>query len=80
MRSQNAPRIYGKDTVHKNVGCGHRTHHGNYIAGPAVIEQVNTTLLLTCSYDCICDTYGSFAVFEKGQEGRLSPSLQEMVP
>jgi N-methylhydantoinase A len=54
-------------------------HHGNHIAGPALIEQVNTTLLLTDSYDCLCDKYGSFVVYRKGHQTRLSSALQEML-
>jgi len=57
---------------------GHKTRHGNCIAGPSLIEQVNTTLLVSASYDCICDRYGSFVVFQKGRRDRLGPALQEM--
>lgn len=59
---------------------GHKTRHGNHVVGPAVIEQVNTTLVLTSSYDCLCDAYGSFVVFERGQEGRLGPKMRGMLP
>ncbi len=59
---------------------GHKTRHGNYIVGPAIIEQVNTTLFLSASYACLCDRYGSFVVFEKGRESRLTPGLQERMP
>jgi len=59
---------------------GHKTRHGNHIPGPALIEQVNTTLLLTASYDCLCDRHGSFVVYHKGKEDRLSAALQEMLP
>jgi N-methylhydantoinase A len=58
---------------------GHKTRHGNCIPGPAVIEQVNTTLLLSSSFNCLCDPYGSFVVFRKGQQRCLSPRAQEMV-
>jgi N-methylhydantoinase A len=58
---------------------GHQTRHGNHIAGPALIEQVNTTLLLSGSFDCLCDPYGSFVVFRKGEEGRLPSSVREML-
>ncbi len=59
---------------------GHRTRHGNHIAGPALIEQVNTTLLLTAGSDCICDKHGSFVVYRKGRQRHLSPALQELIP
>ncbi len=44
---------------------GHKTRHGYRMTGPAIVEQVNTTLLLTSSFDCECDKYGSFAVTRK---------------
>jgi len=62
-----------------SVYDGHKTRHGNYIAGPAVVEQVNTTLLITSSYDCLCDRYGSFLVYRKGHETRLPQSMQELL-
>ena len=58
---------------------GHRTRHGNRITGPALVEQVNTTLLLASAYDCVCDQYGSFVVYGRGEESRLAPSLQELL-
>ena len=59
---------------------GHQTRHGNHLAGPALLEQVNTTLVLTAAYDCLCDRHGSFVVYRKGQEHRLPPTLQELLP
>ena len=50
---------------------GHSTHHGNRIVGPAIIEQVNTTLFLSDSFDCRCDSHGSFVVYSKGREELL---------
>jgi N-methylhydantoinase A len=58
---------------------GHKTRHGNVIEGPALIEQVNTTLLLTATYDCVCDKHGSFVVFRRGREDRLPSTLREML-
>lgn len=70
-----------EDRTSKSVPVydGHKTRHGNRIAGPALIEQVNTTVLVSPSYDCVCDRYGSFVVFRKGQESRLPQTLQELV-
>jgi N-methylhydantoinase A len=59
---------------------GHRTSHGNHIPGPALIEQVNTTLLLTASNDCICDEHGSFVAYRKGQAEHLPEALKELIP
>jgi len=50
---------------------GHVTRHGNRITGPAVIEQVNTTLFLSAAFDCRCDSHGSFVVYSKGREDLL---------
>ncbi len=57
---------------------GHQTRHGHRISGPALIEQVNTTLLLTASFDCVCDRYGSFVVHRKGQEELLGDLLHDV--
>lgn len=59
---------------------GHKARHGHHIVGPAIIEQVNTTLLLTASFSCICDKFGSFVVYANGREDSLSSTLQEMLP
>jgi N-methylhydantoinase A len=58
---------------------GHRTRHGNRITGPALIEQVNTTVLLSAAYDCVCDKYGSFIAFTKGYEDRLPSTIREVL-
>lgn len=58
---------------------GHRTRHGNLITGPALIEQRNTTVLLTASYDYLCDGYGSFLLYGKGHESRLPSVLREVL-
>jgi len=53
---------------------GSRTRHGHHIVGPALIEQVNTTVFLSRSYDCRCDKFGSFAVYQKGKENLVAVS------
>jgi N-methylhydantoinase A len=55
---------------------GHRTRHGHRIIGPAVVEQVNTTLFLSTSFDCLCDAYGSFAVYHKGRENLVTSTRE----
>ena len=59
---------------------GHRTRHGNHIRGPALIEQVNTTLLLTGTHDCVCDQSGSFVAYRRGCQEQLPATLRELVP
>jgi len=54
---------------------GHRTRHGFRIDGPAVIEQVNTTLFLSSAFDCVCDLSGSFAVYLKDREDLVAGVL-----
>jgi N-methylhydantoinase A len=44
---------------------GDRLRHGHRIEGPAIVEQVNTTVLLPGGYGLGCDELGSF-VMEKG--------------
>lgn len=38
---------------------------GNTIIGPAVIEKVNTSILISANYDCLIDEYGSFVVYNR---------------
>ena len=47
---------------------GHALKHGNKIVGPAMIEQVTTAIFVSQSYDCVCDRFGSFALYLKGRE------------
>jgi N-methylhydantoinase A len=39
---------------------GNRMGHGHYLKGPAVIEQVNTTIFVPPEYEIVCDAYGSY--------------------
>jgi N-methylhydantoinase A len=54
---------------------GGLTRHGHRIAGPAIIEQDNTTLFLSSAFDCVCDRSGSYAVFRKGKESLVQGAL-----
>ncbi len=55
---------------------GHATRFGHRIPGPAIIEQQNTSILVTPSYDCVCDAYGSFAVYLDGREDLVRSVLE----
>jgi N-methylhydantoinase A len=46
---------------------GHRMRHGHRVAGPAIIEEVTTAVFVSAGYDCVCDRYGSFALYAKGR-------------
>ena len=54
---------------------GHATRFGYRITGPALIEQVNTAILVTAGFDCVCDKFGSFAVYAKGREDLVKSAL-----
>jgi N-methylhydantoinase A len=47
---------------------GHRLHHGNRIAGPAIVESATTAIVVSASYDGICDGGGSVVLHRKGRE------------
>lgn len=57
---------------------GHKTRFGNRFEGPVLIEQINTTLFIGSSFDCVCDRRGSFAVFRKGREDLVASTLKEI--
>jgi N-methylhydantoinase A len=54
---------------------GHKTRFGHRISGPSLVEQVNTTLLLSSDYDCLCDKYGSFVVCLKERRDLMDKAL-----
>ncbi|MBL7190702.1 hydantoinase/oxoprolinase family protein [bacterium] len=39
--------------------------YGHTIEGPAVIEQVNTSIFISADYDCRVDEWGSFIIYNK---------------
>ena len=41
---------------------GDGLRHGNRIKGPAIVEQINTTVLVPSGYDLDCDAFGSFVM------------------
>jgi N-methylhydantoinase A len=55
---------------------GHRLRHGNRVSGPAMIEQITTALFVSANYDCVCDRFGSFAVYRKGCEDLVAQFLK----
>jgi N-methylhydantoinase A len=55
---------------------GHRLHHGNRIAGPALVEMVTTTAFISASYDAVTDKYGSLLMYCKGREDIVKACLQ----
>ncbi|UCF66936.1 MAG: hydantoinase/oxoprolinase family protein [Acidobacteriota bacterium] len=59
---------------------GHRLRHGHHFRGPAVVEQLNTTLFVSASFDLIVDPLGSFFVYRRGREDSLPESLRRRLP
>ena len=55
---------------------GQRLRHGNRIGGPALVEQPNTTLFVSGSFDLAVDALGSFLVYRRGREDALPEPLQ----
>ncbi|HER26407.1 MAG TPA: hydantoinase/oxoprolinase family protein, partial [Rhodospirillales bacterium] len=47
---------------------GHVLKHGNLVVGPAMIEQQTTAIFVSRNYDCVCDKFGSLALYLKGRE------------
>ena len=54
---------------------GHTLACGNRIGGPAVIEQMNTTLFVAASFDVVVDGMGSFVVYRRDRPDALPAGL-----
>lgn len=50
--------------------------HGNKVFGPAVLEQVNTTIFVTPEYNLMVDSYGSYAVYLKTKEKEIEQRIR----
>lgn len=46
-----------------DVFDGDMMGHTDKVIGPAIVEQVNTTLFVPPDYDVVCDRYGSFIMY-----------------
>jgi N-methylhydantoinase A len=55
---------------------GHRLRYGQRIAGPAIVEEVTTAIVLTGAWDAIVDRYGSFVLYRKGRDDLVAPVLE----
>jgi N-methylhydantoinase A len=58
---------------------GHRMRHGHRVAGPAIIEEVTTAVFVSAAYDCVCDKYGSFALYAKGRADLVGALAEEAI-
>ena len=50
--------------------------HGNFVSGPALIEQATTTVFVPNEYDMQCDALGSFTLFLKEHADEFLPLLE----
>lgn len=46
---------------------GTRVGNGNKISGPAIIEEPNTTILVTADYELVCDRYNNYLMYPQGK-------------
>ncbi len=60
-----------------SVYDGHGLAHGNLIEGPAMIEEATTAIFVSRAYSCVCDKFGSFALYKKGREDLVASALEE---
>ena len=56
---------------------GHRLRHGNRIEGPAIVEQVTTTIVIGAGFDCRVDRHGSFALSRTDRARREAHAIEE---
>lgn len=54
---------------------GHVLRYGNRVAGPAIIEQINTTTFVTPGYNVLCDQYGSYTMYLRDKEEEMKNKL-----
>ncbi|MCP5089060.1 MAG: hydantoinase/oxoprolinase family protein [Rhodobacteraceae bacterium] len=59
---------------------GHKVAHGNQIDGPAMIEEATTAIFVSRAYGCVCDKFGSFAIYRKGHEDLVASAMKEPKP
>lgn len=55
-----------------------RLEHGMRLAGPALVDQANTTLFLSAAYDLVCDRYGNFIGYRRDRVEALPASIAEL--
>ena len=54
---------------------GHKLRFGNRICGPALVEQVNTTVLVTPEYNLMVDRFGSYTIYLRGHEADVEKRI-----
>ncbi|MBI2894843.1 MAG: hydantoinase/oxoprolinase family protein [Deltaproteobacteria bacterium] len=62
-----------------DVYDGHGLVHGALVQGPALVEQVNTTLFVAKGFRAVRDRLGSFLVVRASSEQSLGASVRELL-
>lgn len=65
-----------KKYVEVDIFDGFKLRYGNRIAGPAIIEQINTTTFVTPEYNVLVDKYGSYTMYLKEKEAEVRKRLE----
>jgi N-methylhydantoinase A len=60
-----------------DVFDGLRLKFGNKISGPAIVEQVNTTALVSPEYNLMVDKFGSYTMYLKGRTSEVEKRILE---
>jgi N-methylhydantoinase A len=58
-----------------DVYDGRKLKFGNQISGPAIVEQVNTTTLITSEYSLMVDKYGSYTMYLKSEKEEMEKRI-----
>ena len=58
---------------------GDQLNYGNQVAGPAIIEQVTTTIFVPTEYELRCDSLGSFIIFLRDRANEFEARFAEDV-
>jgi len=58
-----------------NVFDGGQLKFGNHVVGPAIIEQVNTTTLVTPEYHLLVDRFGSYTIYMESHEKEVEKRI-----
>jgi N-methylhydantoinase A len=59
---------------------GHALRHGNRIAGPALVEEETTAVVISAGFDAVCDPLGSLVLYRKGRAELVAPLLDGGAP
>ncbi len=60
-----------------DVYDGERLGHGNRIVGPAIVEQLTTTVFVSPEYNVMCDRLGSYTLYLKAKAAEYETRIKE---